>query len=190
MKYLHYSIKPIKKLYDISQIIEYKRYKPFGLWLSHNKKWKIWSKHNMLINYNSDNDSFDASDSDLSVEDDETGGSVVGAPDERGKGVCSEPTQHKKNRFIYKIILKKNANLYCIKNLNDLLLFEKKYKSWHDVAKDWHGINVYNFQNIKREMLNQNHYIVWFIALDISCACVWNMSAIESYLEINSISKI
>lgn len=73
----------------------------------------------------------------------------------------------------------------------DVINFVNKYKvsmgfeymyfiDWRAVAKDWSGIEIHNYREIKwsESMLD---FGVWFSAWDVSSGCIWDRSILKGY---------
>jgi hypothetical protein len=85
------------------------------------------------------------------------------------------------------------GKLIVIKTVDDLKAFQIAFENpcddnefaninWSKVAEQYSGIEVRNFSKIKEEMdwLEQiTHW--WFIGLDVSSGCIWDLSIIRSY---------
>jgi hypothetical protein len=122
--------------------------KPSGLWLSEGSQWQDWC-------------------------------------DAEGFATCNMNTC-----YIYSASICKDK-LFVISSLDDLNTLHEKYEiknkvhlhggiDWKEVTKDYDGICFENYQEVKRDyFMNSNNFAqMWFLGVDISCACIWNPSSV------------
>jgi hypothetical protein len=87
------------------------------------------------------------------------------------------------------------SKILIIRTADDLKQFIAKYKivpwphapllwfiDWESVAKDWGGIEIQNYSKIKRETWSSPADVGhWFITLDVSSGCIWDLSILNRY---------
>ena len=88
------------------------------------------------------------------------------------------------------------SRMYIITNLDDLDAFQAIYEStdpakaqfsfidWEAVAKDWAGVEIRNFQELNKAILNKWDLFAkfpWVSQLDCSSGCIWDLSIINSF---------
>lgn len=97
---------------------------------------------------------------------------------------CKEHGFSMGTKYEYEVILTKEHGLYEITSLDDLKRLNNVYTSWDAVAKVYNGVLVKNYQKIRHQVLlgidwvskNDQLGYMWFLGLDINCACIWRPS--------------
>ena len=128
--------------------------------------------------------------------------------------IIFQDMDYKIKDYIHKIELNKNIftnlqnpdsnKILLIKNLNDVAIFTRKYKTekgkrkkmnmdpnskiyfnysvidWEKVAKDYGGIEIYPYIKYSSLFFNKKHLeiCIWYHAVDISSGCIWNTKSI------------
>lgn len=99
--------------------------------------------------------------------------------------------------YQYEIIFN-SENIYKISSLQDLKNFRKRFPTklnknwidWNEVSKEYDGIVVYNYRDIKNDLLPKFGKYIWFLGLDCSCGCIWNIKIITSFFIINKFKEM
>ena len=124
--------------------------KPTGLWLSEGSQWQDWC-------------------------------------DSEGFATCNM-----NNCYIYSASINKDR-LFVISSLDVLNTLHEKYEKknkffangyidWKEVANDYDGICFENYYEVKKDYFTNSSDFgkTWFLAVDVSGACIWNPSSVVS----------
>jgi hypothetical protein len=86
--------------------------------------------------------------------------------------------------------------ILVIQSVSDLLSFQKKYRilepypqiSWESVKKDYRGIEIQNYYDLKRFFNSSAGGFMdymWLYGWDINSGCIWDLSCVRSIQLIN-----
>jgi hypothetical protein len=107
------------------------------------------------------------------------------------------------NSVVYEATISPDASILKIDTRETLLQFQNRYMEmnpditmcpnivmrkidWQRIAKDYDGIWVSNYNQLKRETIDSIPMPGWLWALDCSCMCVWRPRKVISRLVISS----
>jgi len=110
--------------------------------------------------------------------------------------------------YIYEVKIKTNRltnfnqkdknKILVIRDIDDLIKFDKKYGikcsnmgfiSWSNVENNYGGIEIKNYEKILKDIGKIKNYddkYTWFLSIDFSSGCIWNLDIIR---EINYFGK-
>lgn len=92
----------------------------------------------------------------------------------------SEEFRLNKLKYKYRILLKKECNIFCF--VNNIIpychAFSENSIDWKMIAKEFDGSVMYNFHGISDNLPKQ---LLW----DCNSMCIWNVNCIESIEKIN-----
>lgn len=102
---------------------------------------------------------------------------------------------------IYTVELKKNIlnkkhKLLSLKTVEEIKIFNKKYKvkikrkyfngtmiDWGKVTEEYGGFEIKNYKKINEELRKENNYFrkySWFNTFDFSSGCIWDLTLIKN----------
>lgn len=109
--------------------------------------------------------------------------------DENGFGVSEN--------YVYKVELRTEPNLLELNSYEDLVELNKKYASWQDVSRDYNGVLVANYGEVRKRVLFKYDWCakpagigyLWYLGLDVPCACIWRPSKAVASLVLEELPR-
>lgn len=102
---------------------------------------------------------------------------------------CSDNMVHWIKKYLFELDID-ISQLLIISTQKELNIFNEKYKlnlyerigsiNWDSVKKDYKGIEIINYNNLKYSHYNDNTFYSYFYGWDVSGGCIWDLSIINN----------